>query len=167
MTDTPERDPLEELLAPPGPVDTAALRRSLLGETTRRLRPSRWPRRIVLAAALAACYVAGVLTQRWLEAATPVPRTTESGPPEVRPDIPPAPVAVAQDPVKPASDRDRAAQLRHEGDRFLNEENNPEAALHSYAESLNTAAPEDTRFSPDDNWLLMAIKSAREKETRQ
>ncbi|HKI38678.1 MAG TPA: hypothetical protein VKA46_42915 [Gemmataceae bacterium] len=165
MSDTPERDPLEDLLAPPGPIDAEALRQSVLAATTRRLRRRRWQRRVALAAALAACYAAGLLTMRLLAPAFPPQDIPAEVVREERPAPPPAPMVVAAD---PAAERrpDRAARLRQAGDRYLTEENDPEAALHAYSESLNAGSPDDSKFSPDDNWLLMAIKNAREKEAR-
>jgi hypothetical protein len=52
------------------------------------------------------------------------------------------------------------------GDRCLNDIGDPEAALRCYERALNAASDDEVRFSADDNWLLMAIKNAREKEAR-
>ncbi len=166
MTDTPERDPLDELLAPPGPVDAAALRQSLLAETARRLTRRRWLRRTALAAALAACYAAGLLTTHLLAPATPARDTSAPVVREQNDTPPPAPVAVA--PPRPEGEHpaERAARLREAGDRYLNEQGDPEAALNCYSKSLSAGTADDAKFSPDDSWLLMAIKNAREKETR-
>jgi hypothetical protein len=170
MTDTPERDPLEELLAPPGPVDTAALRLSLLTTTTRRLRQACRLRRVVLIAALAACYGAGLLTMQLLTPAhnTPAPLAEES-----KQNLPPTPVAIAPESAptaerraEQAPDPERASLLRQAGQRYLNEEGDPEAALRCYSKSLNAGTEDDAKFSPNDDWLLMAIKNAREKESR-
>jgi hypothetical protein len=165
MPDTPERDPLDELLAPPEPVDTAALRQSLLAATTRQLRRPRWVRRAALAAALAACYAAGLLTMRVLAPAAPVAAPVEAA---VKNDAPPAAVAAeaVERRAETAADPERAALLRQAGDRYLDEETDPASALRCYAKSLDAGSQDDAKFSPDDNWLLMAIKNAREKEAR-
>jgi hypothetical protein len=164
MTDTP--DPLDELLAAPAPVDAAALRQSLLATTTRRLRRRRWLRRGALAVALAACYAAGLLTMRLLTPAAPV--ADQPVPVAERPPEPPAPApaVVVEKRAEEAPDAERAALLRQAGDRYLNDEADPEAALRCYSKSLSTGSTDDAKFSPDDNWLLMAIKNAREKEAR-
>jgi hypothetical protein len=166
MTDTPEHDPLDELLAPPGPVDAAALRQSLLAATARRLTRRRRLRRAALAAALAACYAAGLLTTRLLTPA--VPARDASAPVVAAQKDPPAPAPVAEAPdAAPAEGRaERAAVLRQAGDRYLNEQGDPEAALRCYSRALDEGTEGDAKFSPDDNWLLMAIKNAREKEAR-
>ncbi len=166
MTDTPERDPIDELLAPPGPVETAALRQALLAATTRRLRRARWVRRAALAAALAACYGAGLLTMRLpnpaQKATVPVvevPRPAES-------QAPPEPAPLAERRADKAPDAERAALLRQAGRRYLDEEDDPEAALRCYSKALDAGGKDDAKFSPDDDWLMMAIKNAREKEAR-
>src|SRR5262245_3236782 len=169
MTNTPERDPLAELLAAPGPVDAEALRQSLLAETTRRLPRPRRLRVAALAAALAACYVAGLLTMYPLR---PAPPPRAGRPAEPHAETVPAPVAqktpdppaVEPQPSQPLDSSQRAALLRQQGDHYLNEENDPESALQTYAKALNVGSADDAKFSPDDNWLLMAIKNAREKE---
>jgi hypothetical protein len=165
MSDTPATDPLTHLLAPPGTVETEALRQALLVETTRRLRRFRRLRIVAFAAGLAACYVAGLLTMHLLTPAAPAVAIIEARPTEPAPG-PIDPPVVVQHPSEPANPSERAALLRQEGDRHLNEEHDPEAALQTYGNALNVGTDDDAKFSPDDNWLLMAIKNAREKEAR-
>jgi anti-sigma factor RsiW len=132
-----------------------------LAETTRRLPRRRWLRRAGLAAALAACYAAGLLTMHLLTPAParglPEERTPEPAPPAVAATTDPAALAQAADPG-------RVAALRRAGDHYLTEEIDPEAALRCYARALDAGSADDAKFSPEDNWLLMAIKIAREKE---
>ena len=167
MTNIPESDPLADLLAAPSPVDAETLRQSLLAQTTRQLHRPRRLRFAVLAAALAACYGAGLLTMYLLRSA-PAPAVVVATEPARPADVtqPAEPPVVAEKPTEPANPAQRAALLRQQGDRFLNEENDPESALHSYTKALNAGSDDDAKFSPDDNWLLMAIKNAREKEDR-
>jgi hypothetical protein len=92
-------------------------------------------------------------------------------PEERPPEAPPAPGRVVTAPelerlARQAEESRRAALLRQAGDRYLSDENDPEAALHCYTKSLNAGPGDGAKFSPDDNWLLMAIKNAREKEAR-
>jgi hypothetical protein len=166
MTDTPEPDPLDELLAPPAPVDVAALRQSLLAATARRLRRRRWLRRGALAAALGTCYAAGLLTMHLLAPAAPSAEPTVAVEEKPTPLPAPAPAVVVEQRAEKAADSERAALLRQAGDRYLNDEADPEAALRCYSKSLSAGSEDDAKFSPDDNWLLMAIKNAREKEAR-
>lgn len=165
MTDTPDHDSLDELLAPPAPTDAAALRQSLLAATTRRLARRRWLRRAGLAAALAACYAAGLLTMQLLTPPAPA-RDANVAAAEVKGDTAPPAPAAAPDPGPEERPAERAALLRRAGDRYLNEEGDPEAALRCYSQALDAGTQDDTKFSPDDSWLLMAIKNAREKEAR-
>jgi len=163
MTDTPERDPLDDLLAPPPAADAAWLRQAVLAATARPLRRRRWLRRGALVAALAACFAAGMLTTRWLMPAAPTAVVQADGPREQRNAPAPPP---SEAPAPPQRETDVAASLLRAGDHFLNEEGDPAAALRCYTGALNAGSEDDTRFSPDDNWLLMAIKTAREKEAR-
>jgi hypothetical protein len=171
MIDSPERDPLDDLLARPGPVDAAALRQAILAQTSRRLRRVRRLRRLALAGALAACYAAGLLTMHLLApaaASDPVAPVVENQKQETPPEAPTvavAPAAVERQ-AETAPDPERASLLRQAGDRYLTEESDPEAALRCYGKALDAGSADDTKFSPDDNWLLMAIKNAREKEAR-
>jgi hypothetical protein len=161
-----EPDPIEELLAPSAaPPDTSALRQDLLARTRRDLRMQRSARRLAWAAALAACYGAGLLTMRWF--------MTPARPPE------PAPLARQEEktPIAQAAkqavaleweavDRpdQQAALYRQAGDRYLTEEGDIAAALRCYGNALDSGTPEDLTTSSTDNWLLMAIKDARKKE---
>jgi hypothetical protein len=52
------------------------------------------------------------------------------------------------------------------GDRYLEEERDPLEALRCYGNALDSAGGEDLAISPNDTWLMMAIKNARQKEKR-
>jgi hypothetical protein len=168
MSDTPERDPLDQLLAAHDPVESGSLRQALLAATTRRLRRARWVRRAALVAALAACYGAGLLTMRLLTPAGKAPVPVVEAPGENPPPtpVPPEPTPLAERRPEPPPEPERAAVLRQAGRRYLDEQGDPEAALRCYSKSLDVGGKDDAKFSPDDDWLMMAIKNAREKETR-
>jgi hypothetical protein len=170
-------DPLENLLRPLIVTGTdETLRRRLLDQTTRALRGRRRRRVVAWAAALSACYVAGVLTVYWLG-----PRRIERieivryvpTPSPVTPT--PAPVAPAPPTAKPASavamewkafdaDQHRPELYRKAGDRYLREDADPASALRCYGQSLNGASDKDLAISPNDDYLLMLVKNARQKE---
>jgi hypothetical protein len=168
MTDIPERDPLEELLAPPGPVGADALRQSILAVTVRRLRRARLARRAALVVALAACYGAGLMTMRLLMPSENSSAAVAQGPKPAPAPAPPAPepLLAVERRAEQAPDPECAALLRQAGRRYLEEESDPEAALRCYSKSLDAGTRDEAKFSPDDDWLMMAIKNAREKETR-
>jgi hypothetical protein len=172
-TPAPDRDPCDHLLAAPLAGETRPLREALLRQTTRALRRRRLVRRAALAAALAACYAAGLLTMQWW-AARPHAATADPPGKAVVDDTPPpheerpapVPPLVAEEEAARAADAERAALYRRAGDRYLEDENDPEAALRCYGRALDSGSAAEAQFSPDDNWLLMAIKNAREKEKR-
>jgi hypothetical protein len=170
MTDTPEPcDPLERLLAPPAVAADEELRPTVLARTAAVLRRRRAARRIVYAAGLAACYLAGLLSARWLSPAEPLERVVVVRPTPDR--SPPAPgkaerpESAADLERKARADEGRRADLyRRAGDLYAGEQGDLEAALRCYSRSLDASAEEDLAPAPDDHWLLMAIKDAREKE---
>ncbi len=50
------------------------------------------------------------------------------------------------------------------GDRYMTEQSDPQSALRCYGNALDNGTEQDRSISTDDNWLLMAIKDARQKE---
>jgi len=168
-------DPLDGLLQPPPPAPADdGLRRRLLDRTTRALRRRRRWRTLAWAAALAACYAAGVLTTFWL-----APRRVEvvqvQPAPAPAPETQPAPVAPAATDVDATSavalewkafdaDKPRPDLYRQAGDRYMQEKADPESAVRCYGQSLDGASDKDLAISPDDDYLLMVVKAARQKE---
>jgi tetratricopeptide (TPR) repeat protein len=170
MSDNLDRDPLEELLAPPGDADALALRQTVLATTTACQRRRRWLRRGALATALAASFAAGMVTMRLVAPTAPAsnalvrdvdPPQTHSSATAQRSDA----LAPKREDGPPARARQTAVLLAA-GNRCLNDIGDPEAALRCYGRALNDASDDEARFSTEDNWLLMAIKNAREKEAR-
>jgi hypothetical protein len=166
-------DPLEEFLtARPTPSAGGGLRANLLLQTTRLLRRRRRWRRLGFLAALAACYLAGLVTMRLLPAAPGADQPLADGPaPPAEGKKSPAPSAVVEVTKNPVDlerqalkDQEKRAQLyRQAGDRYT-QESDWESALRCYSNSLNVASAEDLTISVNDDWLLMAIKDARQKE---
>jgi hypothetical protein len=170
-----EPDPLADLLAPPAlPADVQGPPAELW-ERTRgvlRWRRRRW-RRTAWAAALAACYAAGVLTMRGLTPTPPVrevarhpgpaerpqPRREEQAPPET-------PLDEEWLALERGTGQARAELYRRAGDRYLAEDSDAESAVRCYGEALDGARQEDLAVSAADSWLLMVIKDARLKEKR-
>jgi hypothetical protein len=166
-----EPDPLDDLLAPPPAAGAEALREELLGRTTRLLRRRRRLRRLAWAAALAACYGAGLLTVWWaFRPAPPAPRPQVA--PEERattvpaPEVPASAVAVEERAADDGDLKAQAALYRRAGDLYLREANDLAAALRCYGNALDAGGDADLAVAPSDNWLLMSIKNARQKEKR-
>jgi hypothetical protein len=62
------------------------------------------------------------------------------------------------------SDGRRNELYRQAGDSYMEEEHDPQSALRCYTNALDHGTKQDLTISADDNWLLMAIKGARQKE---
>jgi hypothetical protein len=164
-----EPDPLDAMLAPPTLPPDAALRQQVYAQTSRVLQRRRRCRRFVSAAALAASFAAGMLAT-WLFASRP-------GPPEPgergRVSAPRETLGALTQPRSPAltqewhafdSTAHRAELYKQAGDAYMTEESDPQSALRCYSSALDNGTPADLAVSTDDNWLLMAIKNARQKE---
>jgi hypothetical protein len=174
MNDLPAQDPdpfAHWLAVSRSPdAEVAALRQTVLQRTKRILRHHRWTRRAAVAAALAACYAAGVALMYWLRPPAAAEVIIVEKSPEPAP-APPAtepreaePSAVALEWQAVESSEKRVELYRRAGDRYLAESNDLEAALRCYRQMLNAGSEKDLLNSPDDNWLLMALKDARLKE---
>jgi hypothetical protein len=176
--DPQEQDPVEHLLTPVFASDERTpLRQALLVETTRRLRRRQRIKQLVHGATLLVCYLAGLGTMRLAITGTAKNETDNNH--SQGPDysqaraftdnsraVPP----VDQDPEVPANVLERIASVSEDkqsdlyrlaADRYLEEDNNVQAALRCYGRSLDTAKREDLAISEKDNWLLMELKKAR------
>ncbi len=58
----------------------------------------------------------------------------------------------------------RAALYRHAGDLYWQEAGDVQSALRCYRLALEDGLEENWVISVDDNWLLMALKQAKQKE---
>jgi hypothetical protein len=169
-----EPDPLEGMLAPPPlPADAAALRQELLGQTARALRRRRRGRQLAWAAALAACYAAGLLTMHWAPRPAAVSRGPDALASRDHSQVPPAVFPPADEPEKSALQKEwaavesgQAALFREAGNLYLDGEGDVQSAVRCYGNALSVGTEADLAISPEDNWLLMAIKDARQKEKR-
>jgi hypothetical protein len=134
-------------------------------------------RQLTYAAALVLSFAAGLLVPRF-SAPSPVPPVT----PEVAVEPPKRPTPPDKPPVAPApshhqsalalewqafdSLRERGALYRQAGERYLQEEHDLQSALRCIGNYLDNGTEQDLAISSDDNWLLMAIKVARQKEQK-
>lgn len=167
-----EPDPLDGMLRPPSPTDAEELRRTVYTQTRRVFHRRRRLRQCAYAIALAASFAAGLLVMRVVAPTSTqpssnevvekrqVPRTAEK-PTATEPD---APALVWENKAFDSDDR-RADLYRRAGETYL-KENDPLSALRCYANALDNGSERDRDISPEkDDFLLMAIKSARQKET--
>lgn len=153
-----------------GPVNDD-LRVALRDRTTRLLRGRRRLRQGAMAAALAACYLAGVATAlAWWQARPVSPAANHEGPivaAAPAPDeVSPEPRAVSPEALGPTVRLTPFEQYRRAGDRFLQEPAQLALAVRSYTKALGVASAAERTPSPEqDTWLLLALKDARSKET--
>jgi len=160
-------DPMDQYLAviPVAP-SSAELKEQILAKTIRVIRQRRWSRRLAVAAAMAACYAAGVLTMWSAPRHADVPTTSpiaDAPRPLSQPE--PSRSTPTLSPVQlewqAIDQRHGGADLyREAGDRYLNEAQDVESALRCYRNALARGGKEALAISPDDSWLLVALKSA-------
>jgi hypothetical protein len=170
-------DDLDDLLGPkPGP-DDASLREAILRRTTRVISFRRWVRRAKLAAAAAVLLAAGGVAG-WFGKPTPAPTPPErefvAVPvpvvlPPAEPEPPPPAEHVTAERLElqaeQAADRATAAALyRQAGDRFLADRSDSAQAARCYRLFLMRAGRDALAVSPDDSWLLIALKLDKKKE---
>ena len=170
-------DPLDGMLRPPSPPDNEALRQAVYTRTRRVLHRRRRVRQFAYAAGLMVSFAAGLLAM-WmtmparsaskdLPSSAPLAATPEKPSAEENPCLRRGLAdesALATEWTAFDSTEHRAELYRKAGDRYMEEENDPLSALRSYGNSLDNGVEQDLAISSDDNWLLMAIKDARQKE---
>lgn len=176
MDDNRPPHPADEFLESPLPQPANLLfRDNLRNRTTKLVRRQRWVRRARLVVAMAACYLAGVLTMRYTMPTQhiPPPEVVHQPPPPAVPEVPaPAPIAVAAVPESTLdlewrafeATEERAELYRLAGDRYLQQEDDLQSALRCYRQALNASPDEKLAISAGDTWLLMALKESRQKE---
>ncbi len=143
------------------------------------MRRRRWQRRGVQIGALAACFLAGMAVMGVWQGIFNKPEENQ------RADA--APFAVSADRENDKNQRadavplaeptlldlewrafdsreNRAALYFAVAKRYLEERQDYEAALRCYRQALDAAGQEELAIRPDDNWFVMALKEARQKE---
>ncbi len=165
-----EPDPLENMLHPPSPPESEALRQTVYLRTRRVLRRRRFVRQCAYAAGLLLSFAAGLLVMRVTTRPATVPdlsaRSASKGEvqPSDKPPTPPDESALAREWRAFDSDDRRGELYRQAGDSYMEKEYDPQSALRCYTNALDHGTKQDLTISADDNWLLMAIKDARQKE---
>jgi hypothetical protein len=165
---------LNASLTDPGRDD---FRQAVFAQCAGVMRRRRWNRRLVRGATLAACYLAGILTMRvalppaLVEPVTSLGQSSKGMPQAEKPTKDPGPSdshaappsAFIQEWQAFESQKNRQQLLRAAGDRYV-EEADLVSAVRCYRNSLDSDGEKDLAISADDNWLLMALKGARQKE---
>jgi hypothetical protein len=166
-----EPDPLDGLLAPPPlPPESDALRQAVYTRTRLVLRRRHGLRRFAYAAAPLISFAAGLLAMRatMRDVPPPIPeesvRRQEKSSPTVKPRVPDEEPALAREWRAFDSNEHRGELYQQAGNSYMTEEYDPQSALRCYTNSLDNGTEKDLAISADDNWLLMAIKNARQKE---
>jgi len=174
--DTPERDPVDELLTVGRPADVDRIRPRIMAQTMSVLHRRRLARRLAAIAALAGCYLAGMATTQALREFSGQPggsvvRTIAPGQPAPRPPDrlrerelgPPGRLEAGESAIAQADFN----SIWRAGDRHLHEKGDVLAALDDYVQALDRATAEELTVSyEDDSFLLAALKLARIEENR-
>jgi hypothetical protein len=169
-------DPLEEMLRPTSHEESyTALRQELLGRTLALVPSHRSRRMLAVAASLAACFLLGMLAMGLLRvfgAAREAPAVADGEPPPKALPPPAAPPKRVSNPSTAltkeweafdSKDR-RVERFVRAGNQYLQEQEDIGSALRCYRQAVAAAAPADLVVQPEDNWLVMALKTARRKE---
>lgn len=178
MNQLPEPDPWAGQLGKvPASGQTEEFRQALLLRTMRLVRRKVWVRRAAIVSALAACYVAGLLTMHWVAPRPSQMETQVTSAPSDEKKVDSVPKIEGLQPPAEASaeileqwgplvDLDkRAALYRRAGDRYYADHSDLQGALRCYRLALDAGSQTDLQIAADDNWLLIALKEARNKET--
>jgi hypothetical protein len=166
---------MEDLLGPPPQNDDMSrLKGQLLDQTLALLPASRRWRRLASAAALAACFALGMMTMWLIRPGPPAegrpamahqsPTGDKSTPADAKrlekgPDT-----ALAKEWQAFDSKQRRADLFVQAGDQYLQEGDDVDSALRCYRQGLASASPQQLTVQSTDNWLVMALKTARRKE---
>lgn len=168
---------VDSALAPATDNGEAALRLTLLAQTSRQLRVRRRLRLAGRIGIVLVAFVAGMIatiamrdpapSERLIVTTVPVPVEVEKhvadvpGPPARR--LSPAEIELE---AERSLAKDQSSRLfREAGDRFLQEEQDYQAALRCYRNFLDEAAEPELAAAESDTWLLASLKNARRKET--
>jgi hypothetical protein len=172
-----EPDPLEAMLRPPSLLNNERLRQVVYDRTRRVLRRRRWSRQLVVAAALIVSFAAGLLVTRFSAPSPVSPLVPETAVAPSKQPAPPDPSLIPPASPQPQSAlalewqafdslNERGALYRQAGERYLQEEHDLQSALRCIGNYLDNGTEQDLAITSDDNWLLLAIKVARQKEKK-
>jgi hypothetical protein len=147
------------------------LQNTLRERTAGLVRRRRRLRYLAYAALAAACYLAG-LTTTWLLPAHSAVTGNPAAEVAVQVATKTEPVKIEPGPTRPALDKlqaiadpaERAEQLRKAGDLYLERFQDYATALRCYSAALDAGGTVALESSPEDNWLVSAIKRDRRRE---
>src|SRR5262249_12107546 len=159
-------DELDHLLTPSAAPASAAIRERLRGQTARRLRLRGYTRRLAVAAALAACYIAGIVTVWWgfRPAAPPPERVIVE---VVRGQPAPGPAERSPRELELAAeqaDGAEGAQLFLDAARAFARWSEWGAALRCYRNAWDISGGNLAIDPKNDDWLMVTLKLARKEE---
>jgi hypothetical protein len=167
-------DNLDDLLTPAAVPASDAIRDDLRQQTSGMIRRRRWRGHVRRGLALAACFVAGIGAHWLWQSRMPAPAPIAGPEIVVVPPTPPQkPEMIRSEPPErterwaaQATNVERRVDLyRKAGDEYL-VRGDEISALRCYRKSLDSSRPTDLVVNPErDNWLLMSLKIARQKET--
>jgi hypothetical protein len=159
MYDETDFDPLDDLLAAETDISPAPLRQTVFASTRKVLRHRRAMRRVRTITALAACYLAGMVTMNYWR---PAVETSTQPERKVIASLEEDLALLAAAGVKSNIPKTKYERLRAEADRAWDQSRDMESALQIYARALKFATPEELKINPDkDNFILATLKEAQ------
>jgi tetratricopeptide (TPR) repeat protein len=167
MSNMPAPDDLEALLTPNASPATVGLREQLQRRTAGTVRRRLWLRRGQLVFALAACYLAGMVTidlmrSRPEPVAVGVLHTVPQKMVVIVPAEAPRAVEMRAEQAEPP---EQAQVYFAAGKRYATEAGDWDSALRCYRNALDADPKQAEHIDPDhDDWLTMALKLDRQKE---
>jgi hypothetical protein len=167
MNNIPAPEDLDAWLTPNASPASADLREQLQHRTVGTIRRRLWRRRGRLVIALAACYLAGMMTIDFLRSQPePVKAGVLQAAPQRMVAVIPVEAPRAVELRAEQSERPEQAQVYFTaGKRYATEAGDWDSALRCYRNALDADPKQAEHIDPDnDDWLTMALKLDRQKE---
>jgi len=158
------------------PVPAGQFHEAVLRRTVTVLHRRTGRRRLLVIGGLLTAYAAGLATA-YLAIAPAQPLAAEQMTDRVAPDVPEQAQAAApslaelppwtlEEQAESAPPERRPELFKLAGDRYLNDYSDPQKALRCYRQHLDLVPVQQrSQFDPDDTWLLVTLKQAREWES--
>jgi hypothetical protein len=164
-------DPLDDLLAlRPAPAEDGKLRAAIWLRSTAVLRRRRRLKQLGWAVGLAACFVAGMVTMRWLAPPAAAAQVVEVVVPRPEPpkELPPPLVLSAAAVENLALDStDHRSELYRLASELYRKEGDLASWVRCKDNALEAGKNEDLTVSPGDDFITIALKQERQKKEKR
>ncbi len=178
MNESPLPEALEDFLQHPPCVPVDVNRREELARRTSALLPRpawrRWPVTAAIAASIGIAIVSAYIGYRignQQARQVIVERPNDPAPKKTQPEPKPAVAVVSADPralewsaFDAADDQERVRLYFQAGDLYFEKLRDHESALRCYHQAIHYSSARELEITPNDNWLVMALKRDHRKE---